>query len=416
MNAFTKNHGDYNLSHFVNNTGDDLFDIVHHYYAWLEVSKKQGYQLYLDYANTSPSTRIEINGYTTSPMINLASYNYLGLSYRPEVIQAAVSAVEYYGLGASGSPLLSGSLDIHEMLKTELAAFKQAESVLLFPSGYSANVGTISALVGKNDTVIIDRYAHASIIDGCIMARANVKLFRHNDMNSLELYLSKTHGRKLVIVEGVYSMDGDMAPIPEVVELCQRYGARLMVDEAHSAFVCGEHGRGVAEKFGVEDAIDIRLGTMSKSLGGMGGYVVASKKLTEYLFAYARAQLFSCAMSPVVAGGLIAALRIVKKEPELREKLWNNVAIMRQALLESGVNMGTSTTQIIPVIVKKKDNIFDITKDLLQAGVYLNPVIYPAVNLNEPRLRIAISAAHEPSELNRAAALIADVLRKHKII
>jgi 8-amino-7-oxononanoate synthase len=406
---------DRDLSHFRRTTGSDLFDVHEHFDQWLQPARKGGYELYEQAATTSPGTSLHVEG-CGHPLINLASYNYLGLSYRSEVIEAAASALRHYGLGAAGSPILSGLMSVHEELARALARFKRVERVLLFPTGYSANVGTISALVGPEDTVITDILAHASIMDGAVLARAKVSLFRHNDMRSLQQKLSRAEGRKLVVVEGVYSMDGDIAPLDDVVELCQAHGARLMVDEAHSAFVYGTHGRGLAEHFGVEDQIDLHLGTLSKSLGGMGGYVGGSDKVIAYLRPYTRSQVFSCALAPPLAAGMLEALRIASEEPELRARLWSNTRLMHAALEAHDIDVGDSTSQVIPIMVRDDTGIFQITRDLMDAGVYLNPVRYPAVKRGQARFRVSISAAHDPAELTRAASIIADVLRRHEVI
>ncbi|TNE92602.1 MAG: aminotransferase class I/II-fold pyridoxal phosphate-dependent enzyme [Deltaproteobacteria bacterium] len=403
------------LSHFRRTTGADLFDVHEHFADWLSTARPGGYHLYEAAAHSAPSTSIRMSAHGDA-LINLASYNYLGLSVRPEVRAAAARALETYGLGAAGSPHLSGLLAVHEELAEAIAAFKAVESVLLFPTGYSANVGTISALVGPGDVVITDILAHASILDGCAMSGATTRLFRHNDCESLEKKLAGTTGRVLVVVEGVYSMDGDVAPLDDIAALCRRYGARLMVDEAHSAFVFGEHGRGVVEHFGVEDQVDIHLGTLSKSLGGMGGYVGGTRQLIDYLRPYSRSQVFSCALAPAVVGGLVEAVRIARDEPQLRAKLWANVHTMREALVSRGVDVGDSASQVIPIMVRDDVGIFPITEELMAEGVFLNPVRYPAVKRNQSRFRVSVSAAHHPDELVRSAEIIATVLARHGVI
>lgn len=401
---------EYDLSHFRSTTGEDLFDVHEHFARWSEGSRPGGYDHYLQSLHSAPAPRVRLHP-EGEGLINLASYNYLGLSCRPEVLAAAQEALMTYGLGAAGSPHLSGLLAVHEALAAELAAFKGVEAALLFPSGYSANVGTLAALVGPDDWVIADMNAHASIFDGCQLAQARLSLFRHNDMASLKKRLQGASGRKLVVVEGVYSMDGDIAPLDEVAALCRQFGARLMVDEAHSAFVYGAHGRGLAEHFGVDEAVDVHFGTLSKSLGGMGGYVAGSRTLIDYLRAYARSQVFSCALSPPVAGGLRRALQIARDEPELRARLWANVATMREALLAEGVDIGDSTSQVIPIFVRDDTGIFGVSRALEQAGLYLNPILYPAVKRAQSRFRVSISAAHEPELLREAAGLIGRTLR-----
>lgn len=405
----------YDLSHFRSTTGDDLFDVHEHFARWSEAARPGGYELYLQPLSSAPAPQVRLSGRDGS-LLNLASYNYLGLSCRPEVIAAAQEAVAAYGLGAAGSPHLSGLLALHEALAAELAAAKGAQAALLFPSGYSANVGAISALVSPGDWVVADMNAHASIVDGCALAQANLSLFRHNDVESLEKRLSAAPGRVLVVVEGVYSMDGDLAPLDAIAERCRRHRARLLVDEAHSAFLYGAQGRGLAEHYGVEDAVDVHLGTLSKSLGGMGGYIAGSRAMIDYVRAYARSQIFSCALSPPVVGGLRAALRLARDEPQLRERLWSNVAVMREALLAEGVDIGASASQVIPIMVRDDSRIFTIARALERAGVYLNPILYPAVKRGQSRLRVSVSAAHQPEDLRAAAQTVGRVLRATGVI
>ena len=405
------------LSHFRHGDGGDMFDIHAHYSRWLSEARPGGYYLYYLSANSAPAQNIEISrpGRSQKRMLNLASYNYLGLAQDPRVLQAAAATLMRYGLGAAGSPYLSGALEVHEQLSEELAAFKAAEACLLFPTGYATNIGVISALVGPGDLIVTDISAHASIIDGAVLSRAKLSFFRHNDPRSLARKLEgvPAETRVLVAVEGVYSMDGDFAPLPEIAELCRaRPNTRLLVDEAHSAFVYGENGRGLVEALGVEDQVDIHIGTLSKSLGGMGGYVAGSLELIEYLRPFARSQVFSCALAPAVAGGVLEALRIAASEPERRTRLWANVACMRDALTRFEVNVGVSSSQVIPIMVNDDKLVFDVAERLMDAGIYLNPVRYPAVKRKRSRLRVSISAAHEPADLERAAATIAEVLRE----
>lgn len=407
------------LSHFRSSEGRDLFDVHGHFSRWVEQARPGGYYLYELAASSAPGREIQIVGSAEGrPLINLASYNYLGLAQHPRVIAAAAEALARYGLGAAGSPHLSGELRIHDELATEIARFKSVDSALLFPTGYSANVGTIAALVGPGDNVVTDILAHASIFDGCVLSRAKLSIFRHNDVRSLERKLDACsgRGRTLVIVEGVYSMDGDVAPLAEIASLCHAHGARLLVDEAHSAFIYGQHGRGLAEHCGVEDRVDVHLGTLSKSLGGMGGYVAGSNELITYLQPYARSQVFSCALAPAVAGGVLEALHIASAEPQRRERLWRNVEVMRVALRERGVDTGDSSSQVIPIMINDDNRVFAVAEQLMEAGVYLNPIRYPAVKRNRSRLRVSVSAIHEPDDLVQAADRIAQVLRQLEVI
>jgi glycine C-acetyltransferase len=400
-------------------TGHDPFGIVDAFDAWWEQVAPQGYYLFGQPMTQAPRPRtdvIEQRGKSRlHDLINLASYNYLGLSYRPEVIDAACAAVRTYGTGASGSPVQSGYLALHEELSGSIAAFKGLEACLLYSSGYAANVGIISALMRAGDLVVTDRLAHASIIDGIVLSKANVRYFRHNDADDLDRKLTGFQGRKLVIVEGVYSMDGDLADLPTIVEVAKRHNARLMIDEAHSAFVFGKRGRGLAEHFGLEDAIDIHMGTFSKSLGCQGGYVAGSRKLIRYLRGFGRAYVFSCALAPAMVGGLIKACDLVRTEPELRARLWANTVRMQSYLRERNVDIGNSASQIIPVMVRDDRRVFRVAEEVLHRGVYVNPVRYPAVGKNKSRLRISVTAAHSPADLRTAAGVIADVLASNDI-
>lgn len=410
---------DLDPSSFFWGTGEDPFEIVDAYDAWWEAAAPEGYYLFGQPMTRAPRPRtaiIEQLGQRHLPdLINLASYNYLGLSYRREVIDAACAALRAYGTGAAGSPVQSGQLALHEELSAAIAEFKGTEACLLYSSGYAANVGIISGLMRAGDLIVTDRLAHASLIDGIALSKADVRYFRHNDADDLAAKLGDFPGRKLVVIEGVYSMDGDLADLPAIVEVAKRTGARIMLDEAHSAFVFGEHGRGVAEHFGLEDAIDIHMGTLSKSLGGQGGYVAGSRGLIRYLRSFGRAYLFSCALAPAVVGGLIRACAIAREEPDLRARLRSNTTLMQGALRQRGVDIGPSASQIIPVMVRDDRRVFRVAEELLDRGVYVNPVRYPAVGKGKSRLRVSVTAAHAPADLLRAAEVIADVLERNGV-
>lgn len=406
-------------SHFFWGTGHDPFEIVDAFDAWWAHVESQGYYLFGQPMARAPRPRTDVveqrGGRCLHDLINLASYNYLGLSYRPEVIEAACAAVRHYGTGASGSPVQSGYLALHDELAGAIAEFKGMEACLLYSSGYAANVGIISALMRAGDLIVTDRLSHASIVDGIALSKADVRYFRHNDAEDLERKLRGFRGRKLVIVEGVYSMDGDLADLPAIVEVARRHDARIMIDEAHSAFVFGAHGRGVAEHFGLEDAIDIHMGTFSKSLGGQGGYVVGSQKLIRYLRGFGRAYLFSCALAPAVVGGLIKACDLARNEPQLRARLRTNTGLMHSYLRERHVDIGATASQIIPVMVRDDHRVFRVAEELLGRGVYVNPVRFPAVGKHKSRLRISVTAAHTPADLHTAADVIADVLARNGV-
>jgi 8-amino-7-oxononanoate synthase len=411
---------EYDASNFFYGSGDDLENLHALYNEWYRTEAfPQGYYLFSEPLSSAPAPLVKVTNRKTGQvrqLLNLASYNYLGISYRPEVMEAAVQAIYQYGLGASGSPILSGTFEIHRELERALARFKGKEAAVLFPTGYSANVGFISAIMRPGDTILLDQYSHASIVDGAILAKSKTVFFRHNDAEDLEQKLANVHGKKLVVVEGVYSMDGDLCPLPDIVRVAKRHNARILIDEAHSSFLFGANGRGVVEHFGLDDEVDFHLGTFSKTLGGQGGYVCGSADLTAYVDAFGRSRFFSCNLAPVIAAGLLAGLRIVEREPELRAKLWKNVAYLRRRMGEEGIDFGKSTSQVIPVMVNDDEKIFAVAEKVQERGLFLNPVIYPGVPKNRSRLRISVSAAHDEQQLETAVQTLAGVLSEEGII
>ncbi|MGE0453925.1 MAG: aminotransferase class I/II-fold pyridoxal phosphate-dependent enzyme [Vicinamibacteria bacterium] len=410
---------EYDYSNFYYGAGDDPLNLLKPFSEWYSEAVPNGYYLYSEPLETAPTTRVQVrnrkNGQIVD-LLNLASYNYLGISYRDEVKQAAIEAIHRYGLGASGSPILSGTMEIHNELAKAMADFKGKQAAILFPTGYSANVGFISAIMRAGDSIILDQYAHASIVDGAILAKSKTLWFRHNNPLDLERKLLKCTGKKLVVVEGVYSMDGDVCLLPEIVEVCKRHGARILIDEAHSTFLFGPSGRGVAEHFGLDDEVDFHLGTFSKSLGGQGGFVCGTKDLIDYVNAFGRSRFFSCNLAPPVAAGLLAGVKIVGSEPQLRAKLWSNVAYLRRRFAEEGIDIGKSTSQVMPVLVNNDAKVFEVAEKIQDAGLFLQPVTYPAVPKHKSRLRISVSAAHSEEELEFAVKAIGRVLREAGII
>lgn len=415
----TSTFAEYDYSNFYYGAGDDPLNLLGPFNEWYREALPNGYYLYSEPLQTAPESRVRVRNRKTGrvqDLINLASYNYLGISYRPEVKQAAIEATNLYGLGASGSPMLSGTLQVHLDLAREMAEFKDKEAAILFPTGYSANVGFISALMRSGDYIILDQYSHASIVDGAILAKSNTLWFRHNNPLDLERKLQKAKGKKLVVIEGVYSMDGDVCVLPEIVEVAKRHGARILIDEAHSTFLFGPNGRGVAEHFGLDNEIDFHLGTFSKSLGGQGGFVCGSRDLIDYVNAFGRSRFFSCNLAPPVAAGLLAGLRIAQAEPQLRTRLWSNVAYLRRRFSEEGVDIGKSTSQVMPVMVNNDARVFAVAEKVQDRGLFLQPVTYPAVPKHKSRLRVSVSAAHTEEDLETAVHVIAGVLREEGII
>ncbi len=411
---------DYDYTNFYFGSGEDPFALLEPFASWWEEVHPLGYYQYELPMHSAPATRVDVHDTKTHELreglINFASYNYLGLSYRPEVKQAIKDAVDIYGGGSSGSPILSGTTDLHRQLATELATFKGKEAAMIFPTGYSANVGVIAGLMRSGDLIVADQFAHASIVDGMILSKAKSRFFRHNRPDDLDRKLKGFEGKKLVIVEGVYSMDGDISVLPDIIEVARKHNARVLIDEAHSTFVFGENGRGVAEHFGLDDEVDIHIGTFSKSLGGQGGFVAGSQKLIDYLRGFSRSRFFSCALAPTVVAGILRALQLASDEPELRQQLWQNVDFMQNRLRSAGVDVGDSESQVIPIMVRNDAKMFGIGEELFRGGVFINPVTYPAVGKHKSRFRMSISAAHTREQLDEGAQIIIDVLKRNGII
>jgi 8-amino-7-oxononanoate synthase len=335
-------------------------------------------------------------------MLMLSSNNYLGLSGHPKVLECGARAVMDWGTSTSGSRLLNGTNELHLELEAMLAKFKKVESVAVFSSGYMANLGVVSALVSRDDVVILDKLAHASIIDGCQLAGAVVRTFKHQDMNSLEHVLqSIPDGKaKLVVVDGVYSMDGDFAVLPDIVRVAHQYGARVLVDDAHGTGVAGPTGRGTAEHFGMEEP-DIITGTLSKALGCIGGFVAARAEVINYIKCTARSFIFSTSLSPSATASLLTAMCVMQSEPERRENLWKCTNHLHSGLKQLGFNTGNSETPIIPVILNDETLMFEMVAALDRDGIFASPVAYPAVPKNKPRVRISLMSDHCIDDMDR---------------
>lgn len=350
-------------------------------------------------------------------MIYLASNDYLNLTKHPRTVAAGIKAMKKYGAGAGSVPLLGGTLDIHVELEKKIAKFKGCDDAILYTSGYATNVGSLLGLLSGKDVAILDRLVHASIIDGC--KSTNVKFFKHNDLKSLERVFSKCQKEfrsKLVIVDGVYSMDGDISPLDKIVELAHSYGAYVMIDEAHATGVIGENGRGTPEYFNLEGKVDIVAGTFSKALGTVGGFVAASKELVELLHFYSRAYMFSTAPTPQVTGSLLEALDVIEDEPILRKKLWDNIKYFKKNLVDMGFNIGNSETAIFPIIIGDDYKVKEACRMLQERGIYVNLVLYPAVPRKLARLRMSLMSEHTKEHLDKALNALDFVGKKLAII
>ncbi len=343
--------------------------------------------------------------------IMLGSNNYLGLVSDRRVIEAARAAADRYGTGCAGSRLLNGTLDIHEELERRLAAFAGKEAALLYSTGYQANLGAISTLATRGENIVLDRRNHASIVDGSQLSRARCHRFRHNDMEHLEQILSEIDVREgtLVVVDGVFSMEGDVVQLPHVVDLCKAFGAVLMVDDAHGLGVLGERGRGTCAHFGLTDEVDVIMGTFSKSLASIGGFIASDRQTVDFLRHHSRAMIFSASMPPASVASVLKALDIIDEEPERIARLWKNAEFLRKGLMAAGFDVGKSTTPIIPVMVREDFLAFRMCMMLHEEGVFVNPVPSLSLEPGNALIRLSVMATHEERHLMRALEKIEKV-------
>lgn len=337
-------------------------------------------------------------------MLMFASYSYLGLLGHPRINAAAKAAIDKYGTGTHGVRLLAGTLALHEELENTIADFKHAEAAITFSSGYVTNLTAISTLVGRHDTVICDKLNHASIVDGCLLSGANFTRFKHNDMEDLERALKEasTKGTKLVVVDAVFSMDGDVIDLPRVVALCQKYGAWLMVDEAHSLGMVGKTGRGIEEHFGLGDAVDIKMGTLSKTIPSVGGYLAGRKELIRFFKHASRAFIFSAALPPAQAAAAKAAFEVILDEPERVETLRQNASQFMGGLKQLGFDTMKTSTAIVPVLCGEDERAFQMVQQCQHRDIFVLPVVSPAVPPGLARLRATVTAGHSSQEIERA--------------
>jgi glycine C-acetyltransferase len=338
-------------------------------------------------------------------VINLASNNYLGLTTHPKLIEAAIAATRKYGAGSGAVRTISGTMDLHMELERRIAKFKNVEACVVFQSGFAANAGTVSAVLGPEDHIISDQLNHASIIDGARLSRAKIHVFPHKDHAAAGRILDELEGasgRKLVITDGVFSMDGDIGPLPQLVESAEKRGAIMMVDDAHSSGVLGRNGRGTIDHFGLHGRVDIQVGTLSKAIGVLGGYVCGTKELIEFLYHRARPFLFSTSHPPGVAAACLAAFDILESEPERIERLWSNTRYFKQGLSDAGFDTGPSETPITPVIVGEAARAFRLSDELFKEGVLATGIGFPTVARDKGRVRTIVTATHSGEQLDRA--------------
>jgi 8-amino-7-oxononanoate synthase len=376
--------------------------------------KESGHYFLFRKLESPQDSEVVVNG---KRVIMVGSNNYLGLTNHPRVKEAAIKAIEKYGTGCAGSRILNGNLDIHEELEKKLARFLRKEAALVFATGYQTNLGVISALVGRNDVAIIDMYDHASIMDGCRLSFGEVKKYRHNDMDALERALEATKGKdKLIIVDGVFSMEGDIADLPAIVKLARAYGARIMLDDAHAVGVLGDGGRGTAEHFGLENEVDLIMGTYSKSLAAIGGFVAGRADVISWIKHLARSMIFSASLPPSLVASVSTALDIVEEQPELRARLWRNTHKMLRGYKTLGYDTGMSETPIIPVLIKDTLKTYQMCKLLFENGVFVSSVISPGVPPGRELLRTSYMATHTEEQLDKVLAAFEKVGRQLGVI
>jgi glycine C-acetyltransferase len=357
-------------------------------------------------------------------VINLASNNYLGLTTHPKLREAALAAARKYGVGSGAVRTIAGTMTAHMQLEEKIARFKNVEACVVFQSGFTANAGTVAAVLGKDDFIISDELNHASIIDGCRLSRAKILVFRHKDMAHAEEQLASVQsqpGRKLLITDGVFSMDGDIGPLPALCDLAEKYGAIMMVDDAHASGVLGRNGRGTIDHFGVHGRVDIQVGTLSKAIGALGGYVCGTRDLIEFLYHRGRPFLFSTSHPPSVAATCIAAFEVLEQEPERIEQLWKNTNFFKSELGRLGFNIGgvstpKSETPITPIITGEGRLAMELSRELFQEGVMATGIAFPTVPEGKARIRTIVTATHTQDELEKALEVIGRAGKKLGIV
>ena len=352
-------------------------------------------------------------------MIMLGSNSYLGLSSHPAVVEASIRAAGKYGYGSGSVSLYAGTTDLHIELEARISDYYRTEDTILFPTGYAANIGAITSLLRTRDIAIGDMYNHASIYDGCLLSGAEVCTYAHRNMRRLKRALESTKGSEhgtLILTDGVFSMEGDVAPLAEIRELAREYGARVLVDEAHATGVIGPAGRGSADLFNLEGEIDVTVGTLSKAPGGIGGYVTGSRELIDYMRYYARPYFFSTSLPAPVVAGLIEVFHILSTDEILRERLWRNIHYLKRELSALGFNLGDTASAIIPIIVREEDRLKAMLRGLGKAGIFMNYVAYPAVPKRRCRLRMGVMAQHSREDLDYVIETFSTLGKELRII
>ena len=382
----------------------------------IEALKEQGVYRKLPVMSTASGPEVVLNG---KEVINLSSNNYLGFANHPRLKKAAIEAIEKYGVGSGAVRTIIGNMDIHEELETVLSKFKREESAFVYQSGFNCNAGTIQAITEAGDLIISDELNHASIIDGSRLSKAAKAIYKHSDMNSLEMVLKENRDKYrniLIITDGVFSMDGDIAKLPEIVSLAEKFEAMTYVDDAHGSGVLGESGRGTVDHFGLHGRVDFTIGTLSKAIGVIGGYVAGSSTMYEWLSHRARPALFSTSLPPAAVGAITEALRMLTESTEYTDKLWDNANYFKAKMGALGFDIGHSQTPITPVMIGDESKTMEFSRRLLDKGVFVSGIVFPTVPMGTGRLRCMVTAAHTKEQLDRACQAFKETGQEMKIL
>ncbi len=384
-------------------------------YTTPQEAKAAGVYPYFRAISSEQDPEVIING---RRVLMFGSNCYTGLVNDPRIKEAAIEATRKYGTGCAGSPFLNGTLDLHKELEAAIADYIGKEDVMIYSTGFEVNLGVVSTLTGREDYIIWDEQDHASIIEGRRLSFSHQFKYRHNDMDSLEKQLQRCdHDKlKLIVTDSVFSMEGDVANVPEIVRLAEKYGAAVMVDEAHGIGVFGEGGRGVCHHYGVADKVDLIMGTFSKSFASLGGFIATDKEITNYLRHHSRSYIFTASITPASTAAALKALEIMKTEPEIQKALWRNTNLALDGFRKAGFEIGNTSTPIIPLYVRDNFKTFAITRDLLEEGVFVNPVVSPAVAPHDTLIRFSLMATHTPEQVEEALHKITKVFRAHGVI
>src|ERR1700756_4776113 len=401
----------FSLSNFLAGESNDPLQAPASFTNWMRLGA-WAVELYEPELLATADARTVINyGGKPRPVINLCSYNYLGLANHLEVLAAAHEALRTHGMGACGSPMLSGMTDLHRELERRVAKFLRREDAMIFNSGFGGALGTISGLLRKSDVALLDNRSHLSLRDGAILSRCRTEKFEHNDPASLDVALARQKGRRqLVVVEGIYSMDGDFGNLQEMLDVADAHGASPFIDEAHSMLGCGQDGRGAAEHFGVEARFPLVYGTFSKAFGALGGFVAGSKETLQYLRFYAHPYVYSCALPPVGMAAILKVLGLGTSQPELRTQLWENADYFHTQLRGLGLDTGESTTYVMPIVIGDRERMYRLGHELRRRGLWVAPVDYPAVPQHRICFRACVTAKHTRADLDEALNILEDTL------